>query len=368
MKNIALSGNSSWSILNFRKNLIIRLISEGYHVHILAPLDASSRQLINLGCIFHEIKINRIGLNPFRDIFLVLNYFKLLKKLKIDYVCSFNIKPNLYIAYACYFLPTKQIMNISGLGSAFLGSGFISLVAKLLYKAALLRFSKRTVFFQNLDDLNLFKKNRILNGDIDNVLPGSGIDLSNFYLNNNHLSKGEPKKIIFVGRLIKDKGIKEFLIAAKKIVALNQDVNFLIYGEIDEHNPSSLSHEELKEMLHHQIRHMGNIPDIRIALKESHCVVLPSYREGMSRSLLEAAASGIPIITTNVPGCREIVEHTKNGYLCNVRDSGDLANKIFNFLKLSSFEIKIMGDAGRLKIEKEFSDEIVINKYLKKIQ
>ena len=147
-------------------------------------------------------------------------------------------------------------------------------------------------------------------------------------------TKEEPKKIIFVGRLIKDKGIKEFLIAAKKIVASHQDVNFLIYGEIDDHNPSSLSHEELKEMLHHRIRHMGNIPDIRIALKESHCVVLPSYREGMSRSLLEAAASGIPIITTNVPGCREIVEHTKNGYICNVRDSDDLANKILILLKL----------------------------------
>ncbi len=367
MKSIALSGNSSWSILNFRKNLIIRLIKEGYDVHIIAPSDSSSKALVSMGCSFHNIKMQRLGLNPFKDIFLVLNYYRLLSQLKIDYVCSFNVKPNLYISFACYFLKTKQIMNISGLGSAFLQGGLISFVVKTLYKIAL--FQSRIVFFQNHDDLKLFRDYKIYSANKENVLPGSGIDLKTFPLNNNHLlHAGVGKKIVFIGRLIKDKGIREFLQSAKEVSSRHKEVDFYIYGEVDKNNPSSLTVNERDSVIHPRIHFLGKVENIKNALKDSHCVVLPSYREGMSRSLLEAAATGIPVIATNVPGCKEIVDHNVNGFLCEASNSKDLTHKIENFLSLSPIKMKNMGDAGRLKIEKEFSVEIVINQYICKLK
>lgn len=277
MKSIAISGNSSWSILNFRKNLIIRLIEEGYSVHIIAPNDSSSNLLVSIGCSFHNINMQRLGLNPFKDILLVLDYFRLLSKLKIDYVCSFNVKPNIYVSFACYFLKTRQIMNISGLGSAFLQGGLTAYIVKTLYKIAL--FKNRIVFFQNHDDLKLFRDNKIYSANKENVLPGSGIDLKTFPLNNNHLLQaGVSKKIVFIGRLIKDKGIREFLTSAREVSSRYKEVDFYIYGEVDENNPSSMTIKELNNFSHSRIHFLGKVENIKNALKDSHCVVLPSYR------------------------------------------------------------------------------------------
>lgn len=365
MKRIALVGNSSWSILNFRRNLIIRLLAEGFSVHIIAPKDSASQEMIELGCFFHHVHMNRRGLNPFQDIKLIFRYFSILLKEGIDHALTFNIKPNLYVSYACFFLKVKPIVNISGLGSAFMGKKFLTYIAKILYKIALLR--SKTVFFQNKSDYLLFKHLNIFQGDPNNILPGSGVDLDFFKVNNQHLDQDNPTRILFIGRLILDKGILEFLEAAQDISNKHSNVEFHIYGDVDSHNPSSISQSTIDSYLSDRILCKGNISDIRQALRGAHCVVLPSYREGMSRSLLEAAASGIPIITTDVPGCREIVSDEVNGYLCAVQDSTDLACKIEKFLTLTGSQIKIMGNAGRAKIEREFSVELVVDKYVDKI-
>ncbi len=367
MNNIALTGNSSWSILNFRKNLISRLIQNGSKVHILAPVDSSSKELGDMGCLIHNIKIDRRGLNPFKDIKLIIRYYILLRKYKISHICTFNIKPNLYVAYACFFLDTKPIINISGLGSAFIGNNFLTKIAKLLYKIALYGPNK-TVFFQNKSDLNFFKESKIYFSESSNILPGSGIDLNFFKKNNAHLEERELiTKISYIGRLINDKGIMEFLNAAHHISKKNENVQFNIYGDFDLNNPSNSNRQNIESYFSDKIKFRGQVKDIRDALKRSHCVILPSYREGMSRSLLEAAASGIPIIATDVPGCREIVSNEINGYLCNARDTDDLIVKIDKFLKLSNAELKRFGDNARIKIENEFSVEIVIKKYLEQI-
>lgn len=358
-------GNSSWSILNFRKNLIIRLLAEGFSIHIIAPKDSASKEMIGLGCVFHNVDMDRRGLNPFKDIKLILTYFVILFKEGVDIALTFNIKPNLYVSYACFFLRTKPIVNISGLGSAFMGKNFLTYVAKKLYKVALL--GSKTVFFQNKSDYLLFKDLNIYQGDPENILPGSGVDLDFFQNNNYHLDQDTAIRILFIGRLIRDKGIIEFLEAAQSISNKHLNVEFQIYGELDRYNPSSISQSKVNSYLSDRILCMGNISDIRQALKSAHCVVLPSYREGMSRSLLEAAASGIPIIATDVPGCREIVSDEVNGYLCLVKDSSDLASKIEKFLSLTLDQRKIMGSAGRTKIEQEFSVELVIDKYIDRI-
>lgn len=365
MKRIALVGNSSWSILNFRRNLIIRLLAEGFSIHIIAPKDSASQEMIELGCFFHHVHMNRRGLNPFQDIKLILKYFLILSKEGIDIALTFNIKPNLYVSYACFFLKTKPIVNISGLGSAFMGKKFLTYVAKKLYKIALL--GSKTVFFQNKSDYLLFKDLNIYQGDPDNILPGSGVDLDFFQVNNHHLDQDTQIRILFIGRLILDKGIIEFLEAAQDISNKHLNVEFHIYGDVDSYNPSSVSQSVVNSYLSDRILSRGNISDIRQALKFAHCVVLPSYREGMSRSLLEAAASGIPIIATDVPGCREIIADEVNGYLCSVKDSTDLACKIEKFLSLTLGQIKIMGSAGRTKIEQEFSVELVVDKYIDRI-
>jgi glycosyltransferase involved in cell wall biosynthesis len=365
LKNIALIGNSSWSILNFRRNLIIRLLAEGFSIHIIAPKDSASQEIIGLGCIFHHVHMDRRGLNPLKDIKLILTYFLILFKEGIDIALTFNIKPNLYVSYACFFLKTKPIVNISGLGSAFMGKKLLTYVATKLYKIALL--GSKTVFFQNKSDYLLFKDLNIHQGDPDNILPGSGVDLDFFSVNNHHLDQDIPIRILFIGRLILDKGIIEFLEAAQDISNKHLNVEFHIYGDVDSYNPSSISQSKVNSFLSDRILCRGNISDIRQALKFAHCVVLPSYREGMSRSLLEAAASGIPIITTDVPGCREIVSDEINGYLCSVKDSCDLACKIEKFLSLTAGQMKIMGSAGRAKIEQEFSVELVVDKYIDRI-
>lgn len=367
MLNVAFAGNSSWSILNFRKNLISTLIKRGITVHVIAPYDSASQKLVELGCSFHDVHINRRGINPFNDFRLIYNYFKIIKTLRISHICTFNIKPNLYVSYACFFLKTKQIINISGLGSAFISKNFLTKIAKFLYRIALFQKSK-IVFFQNQADLKFFSESKIFSGNIANVLPGSGIDLSFYKKNNKHLlTKNEITKFVFIGRLISDKGVFELLEAAKEITSRNEFVEFYLYGEFDLNNPSAINEELVKKYCSKSIQLMGKIDDIKEALTIAHCVILPSYREGMSRSLLEASACGIPIIATDVPGCREIVSNNNNGYVCKPKDSKDLYLKIEQFLKLSNNEIKEMGDYGRLKVEREFSVELVVKKYLEEI-
>lgn len=362
MKNIALAGNSSWSILNFRKNLILKLIKNGFHVHVIAPKDSSVRELEHIGCIVHDIDISRRSMNPLNNFALIFKYYRLLKSLSLSHILTFNIKPNLYVCLAASQLSTKVIVNISGLGSSFIKANLITNIVKFLYKISLKKAS--IVFFQNQSDLALFKESGIYDGSLENLLPGSGIDLNVFTKNNDHLLNGLNKDFVFIGRLIRDKGIIEYLESASAISNQYSHTTFYIYGESDKNNPSFLKPEEINKFSSKNIKFMGKVNDINIALQHADCVVLPSYREGMSRSLLEAAATGIPIIASNVPGCREIVDNSINGFLCKAKSSDDLSNTMKKFLQLNNAEIKTMGDQGRLKAEKEFSVDLVVEKYL----
>jgi len=363
---IALAGNSAWSILNFREDLIKRLIANGHKVFVIAPIDSAHEKLRQLGCEHEDINISRKGVNPFKDIFLIIKYRILISKHSFDYVLTFNPKPNLYNCFASFFSNSRIIVNISGLGSGFINNNLLTKLLIIMYRIAFKKAYK--IFFQNVSDKEIFEDLGILKNKSSALLPGSGINLELFPKNNNHLLTVNKIYFTFVGRLIKDKGLIEFIEAAQSCVRQNTNLFFNICGDIDPGNPSSVDKEFIRRSLSKNIFFMGHVEDIKGVLEESHCIVLPSYREGLSRSLLEGAAIGIPIITTNVPGCRELVdENKKNGYLCRVKDAYDLEKKILKFSSLDPQAIFELGNNSRKKAEQDFSVEKVINSYLESI-
>ncbi len=253
------------------------------------------------------------------------------------------------------------INNISGLGSAFIGGGLVARIQQTLYRIAM-RYTD-VVFFQNVDDAKYFYQKKLAHSEQSKLLPGSGINIDKY--------KPKPKEnsssfvFLMIARLIRDKGIYEYAEAARKIKEINPNTEFRVVGFLDNSNPSAIKKEELECWVEEGlIDFLGRKDDVREAIASSDCVVLPSYREGTPRTLLEAASMAKPIITTNVAGCRQVVDDGKTGFLCRVRDSADLADKMERVMLLSESARKDMGFKGREKMMLEFDERIVINKYL----
>jgi len=358
---IAVLINTSWNIYNFRLELLRALKAKGHNIICIAPYDSYSNKLKEEGFEYYDIKINNKGTNPFEDVKLIYDYYRLFKKTKPDVVLGYTIKPNIYGSIATGFLRIPTISNITGLGTVFLKKSFSSKLAKILYKLAL---SKNKVFFQNRDDLNIFLKQKLVKkGNVD-LLPGSGINLQKFkpipiVKNNNQF------KFLLIARLIKDKGVLEYVNAARMIKKIYTNVNFLIIGAIWLDNPSAIYVDELISWQREGIiDYLGTTDNIKEEISKVDCVVLPSYREGTPRTLLEAASMAKPIIATNVAGCREVVDDGVNGFLCRVRDYKDLAKSMEKMINLPEKDRIIMGQNGRKKMENEFDEKFVIQKYL----
>lgn len=361
-KTVLINLNTTWNIYNFRLNLIKSLQIEGYKVVALAPLDKFSSELESIGVKCYNIKLNQKGTNPFTDFILFINYLRLFIKIKPSLILSYTIKPNLYGNFAARILKIKTINNISGLGTLFFNKNFTFYFGKLLYKLSLK--SSSHVFFQNDDDRNLFLKLKLAKTNISSVIPGSGVDVGIF----NQIKKtNRGEKFLFVGRLIGDKGIYEFLEAAKEILNIYPNKEFLIAGELGYNNRTALTRTMLDEYLssNDQIKYLGNSDNIIDILRNVDVVVLPSYREGLSKSLVEAASMSLPIITTDVPGCRDVVEHNHNGLLCKSKSVKSLVKCIVEIINLSDLNRREMGRKGREIAVAKFNENIVINQYLK---
>ncbi|WP_200763259.1 glycosyltransferase family 4 protein [Nitrosophilus alvini] len=362
MKRIILSSNTSWSIYNYRLGLVKELL-KFYEVIVVAPKDKYSHELIKIGCKYYDIFIDNKGTNPINDLKTFQQYYKLYKKLKPDIALHFTIKSNIYGNFACNLLDIPVINNVTGLGTVFIKESFVTKMVKSMYKLA---FKNSFVFFQNYDDKEIFVKlNLVKNHD---VLPGSGIDTEKF-----QPLKTEKKDNIFrfllIARMLWDKGIGEYIEAAKIIKLKYKNVEFLLLGAIGIDNPTAIPKEKILEWEKEKIiKYLGTTDNIKEKIAYTDCIVLPSYREGTSRTLLEAAAIEKPIVTTNVPGCKGVVEDGVNGFLCNVKDSIDLADKMEKILNLSEEERKTMGKKGREKVIKEFDEKIVIEKYMEAIK
>jgi glycosyltransferase involved in cell wall biosynthesis len=360
-KTIVLSINTSWNIINFRRNLIARLQREGYDVVALAPRDAHSDSLAALGVRYLPIDIDSKGLSPARDLMLAFQYFHILKQIRPVAFLGWTIKPNVYGSLAAHALGIPVVNNISGLGTAFIKVGLLTRLVRQLYRTALARSA--TVFFQNAHDRDLFVAQRMVSQARTALLPGSGIDLAQFVPD--PAGEAPTPTLLMVARLLRDKGVVEFADAARIVRATHSHVRFELLGFLDVANRTAIDRATVEGWEREGLLHyLGEATDVRPHLARATAVVLPSYREGMPRSLLEAAAMGRPLIATDVPGCTEIARAGENAFLCAARDARSLADAMLTLLALTPDERTAMGACSREIAKREFDVTVVEERYL----
>jgi len=362
---IAIVLNTSWNIYNFRLGLIKALLAEGHEVLAIAPADEYTSKLIQEGCQFEEVKMDSRGANPLKDIALTYELFRIYKRQSPDVILQYTIKPNIYGTFAATILRIPVINNVCGLGTAFLNKNLISKFAISMYKLAF-RFPK-LVFFQNNDDKEFFLNSKIIKKTKTDVLPGSGININEF-VPQDKTYKEAPFTFLLISRLIHDKGILEYINAIKMLKSKGIDAKFQLLGQLDTEHTRGIAKELVDQWIDQGvIEYLGAVEDVKPFINKSDCVVLPSYREGTPRSLLEAASSGKPIVATDVAGCNNVVDHQVNGYLCKSKNAEDLASKMEKMLLLDVDSIKKMGVASRQIAVNRFNENIVIDKYLDSI-
>jgi len=361
---IVISINTSWNIANFREGLIRALIENGYEVLAVAPLDSHSVKLEDMGCRFIPLDIDNKGVNPLHDITLLYRYWQLLRKERPVAFLGYTIKPNVYGSIAAHALEIPVVNNISGLGTAFIRNNWLTKVVRRLYRTALRR--SQTVFFQNEDDRELFLGSGLVRREQTAVLPGSGINIEQFFpIKRSGRPNSEARKFVLIARLLRDKGIAEYAAAARLVREKVPDASFALLGFLDVENRTAISRAQVDAWVSEGIiEYLGSTDDVRPYIAEADCVVLPSYREGTPRTLLEAAAMGKPLIATDVPGCRNVIDDGRNGYLCRARDAGDLAAKMLKFIGLEQQLIDEFGKASRDKIVTEYDERLIIDSYL----
>lgn len=366
---ISLLANTSWYIYNFRKNLIRILQENGHEVSVIAPFDHYVDRLSEMGVKHYGLPLSQRGMNPFREVVSCVRLYRLLRAIGPDIILTFTVKCNLYTGICRRFLRFEQIANVSGLGEVFEKNGLINLLVSHLYKFALAG-SKR-VFFQNNEDMQMIVRRHLLPENLCRRIPGSGVDLEAFHPLSS-LSNNKPRIFFMFGRLVPKKGYDLFMKAAENIcLGGNYNAEFWIMGIVDD------SRKESKELLERImalqrkgiIRYLPPSDDVAIVLQQVDVVVLPSeYNEGVPRSILEAMACGKPIITTDWKGCKDTVEHGKNGYLVKVGDRADLSRYILQFLETCDEKLHQMGIESRKKAEEEFDDRKVLKAYLSDIE
>lgn len=358
--------NTAWNLVNFRAGLIRTLADEGYEVIAVAPPDDYAPRLAALGCRFFPLPMDNKGTHPGRDLLLLWRFYKLLRRERPDVYLGYTVKPNIYGSLAAHALGIPVINNIAGLGTVFIKEGWLTRLVRGLYRLALTRSVK--VFFQNDEDRAMFISGGVVRAAFTDRLPGSGIDLARFSLV--PLPSQSPLRFLLISRMLWDKGVGEYVEAARFLKSRTANAEFCLLGFLDVQNSAAISRQQMDEWVAEGVvRYLGVSDNVAREIAEADCVVLPSfYREGVPRTLLEAAALGRPIVTTDAIGCREVVDDGVNGYLCQPRNVADLVDKMARMIVLSPDERAEMGRRGREKVEREFDEQIVINKYLSAIE
>jgi glycosyltransferase involved in cell wall biosynthesis len=365
VKKIALVVNTTWNIYNFRQNIIQKFIDLGYEVYVLAPIDEYIEYKENFPQITHiNLRtLDRDSTNPIKDLLLIFELRRKYKKIKPDLIIHYTHKPNIFGTIAAKMSGFKSISVITGLGYSFINKGFINFITENLYK-----FSSRfndLFIFENKDDRQLFIEKGLIDKNKAFSLKGCGVNLSHYktkQINTNEYH--EQTTFTFIGRLLKDKGIEEFAACAQYFKNKNNNIKFVVLGDFDLENPSTIDRDELLKWINSEIiDYKGFVDDVRPFIEESSCIVLPSYREGMPRIILEAMAMSKPVITTDTAGCRETVVNGKNGYLVEVKSKTDLIKAVEAFIGLNSSKRQKMGEEGRLLVETEFSDTIIASNF-----
>lgn len=365
-RKVMIASNTAWSLINFRSGLIRALKEADYDVVAVAPHDDYAAQLPSLGCRFVALPMDNKGTHPLRDLVLLSRFHRLLRRERPAAFLGYTVKPNVYGSLAAHALGIPVVNNIAGLGTAFIRETWLTRVVRGLYRLALAR--SRAVFFQNREDLQLFVESGMVRSSRASRLPGSGVDTQTFLPAPIPDAEGGGCVFLLVARLLWDKGVGEYVEAARKLRARHSSARFQLLGPTAVANRSAISPEQISRWQEEGvIEYLGQTDDVRPHINAAHCVVLPSYREGVPRSLLEAAAMGRPIVTTDAPGCRDAVEDGVTGFLCQPRNAEDLAEKMQRIITAPPEERSRMGIAGRQKVTREFDEKIVITAYLRAI-
>ena len=375
---IAVIANTSWYLYNFRLTLMQSLVVAGHEVIAVGPLDNYAEKLAAAGIQHCAIPLTGASINPLRELRTVWALHRIFREEGVEVVLSYTPKGNIYGAMAAAMNGLPTVPNVSGLGRVFIRQSPLTWLVKKLYRFTFGRSAR--VFFQNQDDLDMFVRLRLVDAGKAVRLPGSGVNLARFsssaqadtpLADKPARAGGEKpegaKKFVFllVARLLWDKGVGEYVEAARKVREKYPAAEFRLLGFLDVQNPSAIPRAQVEAWVEEGVvRYLGSTDDVLPFLREADCVVLPSYREGCPRTLLEAAAMAKPLITTDAPGCRDTVDDGVTGFLCCLRDAEDLADKMLQMIEMDHDHFVAMGQRGREKMMREFDERIVINRYL----
>jgi len=354
------------------------LKAKGYDVVAIGPNDGYEKKLLEADILHRAIPFVGSSLNPISELATVVALYRLFKAEQIDIVLSYTPKGNIYGAIASAITRCQIIANVSGLGQVFVRQSTLTWLVKRLYCYSFRRAIH--VFFQNREDMGLFIQLKLIHESKAEHIPGSGVDLKRFSLQyhpyqsfiadeNKEFRKKRHLVFLLVARLLWDKGVGEYVEAARKIQNLYPGTRFQLLGHLDSDNPGAIPKAQILDWEKEGItEYLGKTDDVLPFIRDADCVVLPSYyREGVPRSLLEAASMGKPLITTDAIGCRDTVDHGITGFLCSPRDSKDLAETMIQLIELPEAELYLMGRRGREKMEREFDENFIIKQYLKKL-
>lgn len=360
---IAVVSNTAWYLFNFRLNLMLALQQAGHTVVAVAPQDAFVERIRAAGINFEVVAISGGGTNPWTETKSVMALWQLLGRQRIEMVLSYTPKGNLYCALACIARGVPFVPNVSGLGRAFIRRSPVTWVAQMLYKLTFGRAHR--VFFQNLDDMGVFVRAALVQVEKAERLPGSGVDLTRFVPCSPPSRASDSLVFLLVARMLWDKGVGEYVQAARSMRASHPGARFQLLGFLDVANPSAISRSQMDQWVAEGVvEYLGQTDDVRPHLVQADCVVLPSYREGVPRTLLEAAATSRPVITTDAPGCRDTVIDGESGYLCRPGDAADLTDKLLRFAALAPVQREAMGRKARAFVAQNFDERVVIDRYL----
>ncbi|MHC1684881.1 MAG: glycosyltransferase family 4 protein [Clostridiaceae bacterium] len=360
MSRILILANNDVGLYKFRIELIEELLNQGNDVYISLPNGEFIQPLIDINCKFVNTDVDRRGINPITDFKLVVGYLKIIKKVKPNMVITYTIKPNIYGGIVSRIMKVQYSINITGLGTAFQNDGILKKIIIFLYKLSCKK--AKVVFFENEENQRIFIDNKIVKEENTCKLNGAGVNLKVYKFCNYPEDTGKIH-FLFIGRVMKEKGINELFEAAEYIKKEYTNVYFDIVGPLEDDYKDRIN--ELQDS--NIINYHGYQSDVRSFIKRSHCLILPSYHEGMANTLLESAAMGRPLITSNIFGCKEAVANEDNGYLVNVKDSKDLFDKIKKFIELPYEEKIKMSYNSRRLMEKVFDKSKIVKKTINKI-
>lgn len=361
MSRILFLGNHFISLYATRKELIGKLCNDGHEVYLSLPESKDNEYFENLGCKIIPTEMDRRGVNPFKDLKLIKFYKKMIPQVNPDIVFSYTIKPNIYGAMACNKKGYKQVCNITGTGGTFLKKSLVASICKWLYKRSVKKSYK--VFFQNTGDRDFFIQNKMVKDNYD-MLPGSGCNIEEHPFS--VMPEDNNIKFIFIGRVMKLKGIDQYLECAKVIKEKYPETTFYIAGWNEEPEYKAVVEEYQKQGI---VDYIGFRKDIADWIEKCHCSILPSLGgEGVPNVMLESSAMGRICIGSNVNGTADVIEDGKTGYLFEAGNSEDLIKQVEKVIKLSNEERQEMGKLAHEKIIKEFDRKIVIDKYMKEVE